>query len=275
MNKENVLDFYAESLALKFTHGLWIIEWSDKTNSIMIKDFAYIFLTPNKLCLRFSRYQVWAFIRVRRWKTSMSSTGSFIFFFLLLPSSNVNKQKDSTPPPPDFCCFKKSWRPHDVFHFLWHFASLVALWFPQGNNHRRTSLQIEPWIFESLLQIPKIRITRSTHNQDGISGYSTRFCTSHPTGHILLIISPGNQIKANNNGAAKWKFSNVWNKLSARFWCEGTGCRREAERDLAMLTLWNKWTMDKNSNFSKKENGRNGSTCWIRSFLFAGILWSL
>lgn len=52
-------------------------------------------------------------------------------------------------------------------------------------------------------------MARSTHNQDGISGYSTRFCISHPTGHILLIISPGNQIKANNNGAAKSKFSNM------------------------------------------------------------------
>lgn len=134
-----------------------------------------------------------------------TSTGSVIFFFLPLPSNLMWMDKRILSPPPlfaDFWCFKKSWSLHDVFCF-WHFTASAPLSFLQLNNHRKTSLQIEHWISESLLQIPRVEWLTQLINK--IVSQAIPLGSAFPTllNTVLLIISSGTCIKANNNGEVK------------------------------------------------------------------------
>lgn len=45
-----------------------------------------------------------------------------------------------------------------AFHFFWHFNVPVSLQFSQLNNHRKTFWRLEPRIFDSLLQISRVRM---------------------------------------------------------------------------------------------------------------------
>lgn len=108
-------------------------------------------------------------------KTGSVSMPPTVFLLVhSLPVSNVNWQRLLPPSLTFFKIF--SWFvvfqeiiEFSLFH-VWPFNVPVSLQFSRLNDHRKTFLQIEYWILESLLLISRVPMACSTRNQEGALG---------------------------------------------------------------------------------------------------------